>query len=129
RGGIRLHFTIAGQMDSPWNQRLKVPLYLWRAGGVIEARVPGRDGSPTCANRQRLCGLEAKSDTETERHRGRFKLSAVFPGRSSGGSPAFLSWRGGFAASRRVETALSPYRAARYRPASRLRAYPSLPND
>jgi hypothetical protein len=48
--------TYAGQTDSCWSRRLKVPLAgitmkMIRAGGVIEARVPGigRDGSPTCA--------------------------------------------------------------------------------
>jgi hypothetical protein len=48
--------TYAGQPDSCWGRRLKVPLagitmkMIW-AGGVIEARVPGtsRDGSPSCA--------------------------------------------------------------------------------
>jgi hypothetical protein len=46
----------AGQADSFWSRRLKVPLAgitmkMIRAGGVIEARVPGtgRDGSPSCA--------------------------------------------------------------------------------
>ncbi len=46
----------AGQADSPWSRRLKVPLMgitasMIAAGGVVEARVPGtgRDGGPTCA--------------------------------------------------------------------------------
>jgi Family of unknown function (DUF5990) len=53
--------TYAGQQDTPWSRRLKVPLTgitpdLIRrasAGGnhVLEARVPGtgRDGGPSCA--------------------------------------------------------------------------------
>jgi len=46
----------AGQHDSFWSRRLKVPLAgitmkMILAGGVIEARVPGtgRDGGPSCA--------------------------------------------------------------------------------
>lgn len=48
--------TYAGQADSPWSRRLKVPITgitekMIAAGGVLEARVPGtgRDGGPTCA--------------------------------------------------------------------------------
>src|SRR6476660_1217307 len=48
--------TCAGQADTPWSRRLKVPLdgitaNLIAAGGVVEARVPGtgRDGGPSCA--------------------------------------------------------------------------------
>jgi hypothetical protein len=48
--------TYAGQADSCWSRRLKVPLdgipaKFIEAGGVLEARVPGtgRDGGPTCA--------------------------------------------------------------------------------
>jgi hypothetical protein len=48
--------TAAGQMDTPWSRRLKVPLdgltaHVIAAGGVLEARVPGtgRDGGPSCA--------------------------------------------------------------------------------
>jgi hypothetical protein len=48
--------TCAGQADSCWSRRLKIPLdgipakYL-RTGGVLEARVPGtgRDRGPSCA--------------------------------------------------------------------------------
>ena len=50
---------IAGQMDSAWSRRLKVPLTgiatadlrKATAGTVLETRVPGtaRDGTPTCA--------------------------------------------------------------------------------
>jgi hypothetical protein len=46
----------AGQANSCWSRRLKVPLAgitikMIRSGGLIEARVPGtgQDGSPTCA--------------------------------------------------------------------------------
>ena len=53
--------TIAGQRDTPWSRRLKVPLtgistdLIRRASGtdtVLEARVPGtgRDGGPSCAS-------------------------------------------------------------------------------
>ena len=49
--------TCAGQTDTPWSRRLKVPLTgipsaaLRPASRVLETRVPGtgRDGSPTCA--------------------------------------------------------------------------------
>ena len=48
--------TSAGQMDSCWTRRLKVPLEgippnIIRTGGVIETRVPGTDrkGGPSCA--------------------------------------------------------------------------------
>jgi hypothetical protein len=48
--------TCAGQAESCWSRRLKVPLegILARAigaGGVFEARIPGtgRDGGPSCA--------------------------------------------------------------------------------
>jgi hypothetical protein len=46
----------AGQAESCWSRRLKIPLdgipaKSIRAGGVLEARVPGtgRDGGPSCA--------------------------------------------------------------------------------
>jgi len=46
----------AGQVDSCWSRRLKIPLTgvppkMLRTGGVLEARVPGTgpDGSPSCA--------------------------------------------------------------------------------
>jgi hypothetical protein len=48
--------TYAGQADSCWSRRLKIPLEgitakMIAAGCVIEARVPGtgRDGGPNCA--------------------------------------------------------------------------------
>lgn len=55
--------TCAGQTDSSWSRRLKVPLdgitaRMIAAGGVLEARVPGtgRDGSPTCASVKDFAG-------------------------------------------------------------------------
>jgi len=46
----------AGQADTAWSRRMKVPLEgltakLILAGGILEARVPGtgRDGTPACA--------------------------------------------------------------------------------
>jgi hypothetical protein len=48
--------TYAGQADSCWSRRLKIPLdgitaRMIATGGVLEARVPGtgRDGGPNCA--------------------------------------------------------------------------------
>jgi hypothetical protein len=48
--------TYAGQADSCWSRRLKIPLEgipakAIRTGGVLEARVPGtdRNGGPSCA--------------------------------------------------------------------------------
>ena len=48
--------TYAGQSDSHWSRRLKIPLEgitaeITAKGGVFEARVPGtaRDGGPNCA--------------------------------------------------------------------------------
>jgi hypothetical protein len=48
--------TYAGQADSRWGRRLKIPLEgippkFIGTGGVLEARVPGtgRDGGPNCA--------------------------------------------------------------------------------
>lgn len=48
--------TAAGQFDSCWSRRLKVPLEgipakALKTGGILEARVSGtgRDGGPTCA--------------------------------------------------------------------------------
>jgi hypothetical protein len=59
--------TCAGQTDTPWSRRLKVPLrgLTWDVvnkalGGskTLEARVPGtaRDGSPTCATVKPFAG-------------------------------------------------------------------------
>jgi hypothetical protein len=48
--------TYAGQSDTPWSRRLKIPLEgitseMIAKGGVLEVRVPGtaRDGGPNCA--------------------------------------------------------------------------------
>jgi hypothetical protein len=48
--------TYAGQADSHWSRRRKIPISgitakMIAAGGVLEARVPGtgRDGGPACA--------------------------------------------------------------------------------
>jgi hypothetical protein len=48
--------TYAGQADTSWSRRLKVPLYLisWDAiesGEILTASIPGtgRDGGPSCA--------------------------------------------------------------------------------
>lgn len=48
--------TYAGQADSCWSRRLKIPLVgittkMIRTGGILEAHVPGtgRDGGPSCA--------------------------------------------------------------------------------
>jgi hypothetical protein len=48
--------TYAGQTDTQWSRRLKVPLYMinWSAidsGRILTARIPGtaKDGGPSCA--------------------------------------------------------------------------------
>jgi Family of unknown function (DUF5990) len=48
--------TYAGQTDTPWGRRLKVPLYLigWdeiASGKILSAGIPGtdKDGGPSCA--------------------------------------------------------------------------------
>lgn len=48
--------SYAGQTETPWSRRLKVPLYLigWDAiesGGLLTAKIPGtgKDGGPSCA--------------------------------------------------------------------------------
>jgi len=55
--------TYAGQADSVWSRRLKVPLSgitteMIRSGVFLETRVPGtaRDGSPTCATVKPFAG-------------------------------------------------------------------------
>jgi len=57
--------TYAGQADSHWSRRLKVPLdsippTFIGVGGVLEARVPGtgRDGGPTCATVKNFGGWQ-----------------------------------------------------------------------
>ena len=63
--------TYAGQTDTPWSRRLKVPLreITWdvvkqasRAGHCLETRVPGRakDGSPSCATVKPFSGWKVK---------------------------------------------------------------------
>ena len=63
--------TYAGQTDTPWGRRLKVPLrgLTWdmvtqasRAANVLETRVPGtaKDGSPTCATVKPFAGWKVK---------------------------------------------------------------------
>lgn len=49
--------TMAGQIESPWTRRIKVPLagVTWAmldAAPILEARIPGtgRDGGPACAS-------------------------------------------------------------------------------
>ena len=65
--------TLAGQRDTPWSRRLKIPLggissrAIERAsaggGVVLEARVAGtgRDGSPACASVKNFDGWRALS--------------------------------------------------------------------
>ena len=59
--------TYAGQRDTPWGRRLKIPLrgITWnevkqasRGSNLLETRVPGtaKDGSPTCATVKPFAG-------------------------------------------------------------------------
>ncbi len=59
--------TLAGQLDTPWSRRLKVPLtgitadQIRRAssgGSALETRVPGtgKDGGPSCASVKDFAG-------------------------------------------------------------------------
>jgi len=55
--------TYAGQADSCWSRRMKVPLSgittkMVQTGGILEARVPGtgRDGGPNCATVKDFAG-------------------------------------------------------------------------
>ena len=63
--------TYAGQTDTPWSRRLKIPLrgITWdvvkqvsRGTNVLEASVPGtgKDGSPTCATVKPFSGWKVK---------------------------------------------------------------------
>ena len=63
--------TYAGQTNTPWGRRLKVPLrdITWdmvkqasRAEHLLETRVPGtaKDGSPTCATVKPFAGWKVK---------------------------------------------------------------------
>jgi hypothetical protein len=60
--------TRAGQADSCWSRRLKIPLsgidaQAIERGGVLEARVPGtgRDGTPSCATVKGFTGWMSAS--------------------------------------------------------------------
>ena len=65
--------TIAGQWETPWSRRLKIPLIgitwemvdqsLASPGAVLEARVPGtgKDGGPTLCHREAFQRMEDKS--------------------------------------------------------------------
>jgi len=74
RGGRFVYVDIgkvAGQLDTPWSRRLKVPLTgitaaqvrlgTSGAGGVLETRVPGtgKDGGPSCASVKDFAGWSA----------------------------------------------------------------------
>ena len=55
--------TYAGQLDTCWSRRLKIPLTaitseMVAAGSVLETRVPGtgKDGGPTCATVKPFAG-------------------------------------------------------------------------
>lgn len=63
--------TYAGQTDTPWSRRLKIPLrgITWdlvkqssRPAHVLETHVPGtgKDGSPSCATVKPFSGWEVK---------------------------------------------------------------------
>lgn len=68
--------TYAGQRDTPWSRRLKIPLtgitsdMIRRASsgtnglGVLEARVPGtgRDGGPSCASVKEFGGWTVRTE-------------------------------------------------------------------
>jgi hypothetical protein len=63
--------TYAGQADSCWSRRLKIPLDGIRpkfigAGGTLEARVPGtgRDGGPNCATVADFEGWKPVADSK-----------------------------------------------------------------
>lgn len=63
--------TYAGQTETPWSRRMKIPLrgITWdmvkqasRTAHVLETRVPGtgKDGSPTCATVKPFAGWKVK---------------------------------------------------------------------
>src|SRR5262245_23974978 len=63
--------TYAGQTDTPWSRRLKIPLrgITWdmvkqasRGGNLLETHVAGtgKDGSPTCATVKPFAGWKVK---------------------------------------------------------------------
>ena len=60
--------TCAGQIDTAWSRRLKVPLTgitwdLIKKGNSLETHVPGtgKDGGPTCATVKPFAGWKIKS--------------------------------------------------------------------
>ena len=70
--------TLAGQTDTPWNRRLKIPLrgISWElveqasaSSQILETRVPGtgRDGGPSCATVKPFKGWTLPR-TYTEEH-------------------------------------------------------------
>lgn len=61
--------TYAGQKDSCWSRRLKIPLSgitmaMIRSQAVLEARIPGtgKDGEPSCATVHPVGGWKVVSD-------------------------------------------------------------------
>ena len=64
--------TYAGQADTCWSRRMKVPLEdipskFLRAGGILETRVPGtgRDGGPNCATVHDFDGWRPAAESKT----------------------------------------------------------------
>jgi hypothetical protein len=64
---FRLPRPLAGQTDSAWSRKLKVPLAgitgtMLAAGGILETCVPGtgRDGGPACATIQDFDGWRCR---------------------------------------------------------------------
>jgi len=60
--------TYAGQSDTPWGRRLKVPLsgitrQMVQSHAALEARVPGtgKDGGPNCATVKPFSGWKVKA--------------------------------------------------------------------
>jgi hypothetical protein len=65
KGGRFLYLdigTLAGQRDSCWTRRLKIPLTGIGGEGVFETRVPGtgRDGGPSCATVKPFSGWKLR---------------------------------------------------------------------
>lgn len=68
--------TYAGQTDTPWSRRLKIPLrgIAWksieqaaRSSQILETRVPGtaKDGGPTCATVKPFAGWKLTRARQT----------------------------------------------------------------
>jgi hypothetical protein len=60
--------TYAGQKDTPWSRRLKVPLggitmAMIKSQAVLEARIPGtaKDGGPSCATVRPIGGWKLQT--------------------------------------------------------------------